>query len=381
MYKFIVVLLTVFCSQFLASEASVTLDPNDPRWKWMDEQIDQEFKPFERKGITKKLLDATIKKIPEISFGNALKRYQIINRQVIGPDGEAKDLLKRIIDLYHVPNVDIIVHLQDIIWEPKTLPGPVLATCKIKNSSEMMIHFPVQSWAEWANNFSKIIPPLSDNFSWEMKSGKVFWRGWCNDGDNYNDPNLWTLRPRGKLCYLSQHHPESIDAAFSGNHPWMLKTEIIDEFYRFFPKKMSTWDDYLSHKYLIDLDGYVASTPGCAWKLLSNSAVFKHASPFTLWYYTAIKPWVHFIPLQHDISDLLEKIEWARSHDAEAHQIAENGRRFILENAMPEHLYLYCYKVLVKYASLQRYQPSDTSSTPSSSSKKKSKHKSHKKYR
>ncbi len=344
----------------------------------MDEQIDQEFKPFERKGITEKLLDKIINKIPEISFGHALKRYQIINRQVIGPDGEGKDLLKRIIDLYRVPNVDIIIHSWDIIWEPKNLPGPVLATCKIKDFSEMMIHFPVQLWEEWENNFSKTINDLSEVFPWEMKAEKVFWRGWCNDGDNYNDSKSWTVRPRGKLCYLSQHHPESIDAAFSGNHPWVLNEDLEEEFYRLFPQKKATWEEYLAHKYLIDLDGYVASTPGCAWKLLSNSAMFKHESPFTLWYYTNLKPWVHFIPLRYDLGDLFEKIEWARSHDAEAHQIAENGRRFVLENAMPEHLYLYCYKVLVKYASLQRFQPSDHSSVSSSPSKKKSKHKSHK---
>ena len=46
------------------------------------------------------------------------------------------------------------------------------------------------------------------------------------------------------------------------------------------------------------------------------------------WYYDRIRPWEHFVPVKSDMSDLIEKIEWARSHDAEAQAIAANGRAF-----------------------------------------------------
>jgi len=116
----------------------------------------------------------------------------------------------------------------------------------------------------------------------------------------------------------------------------------------------------MQQKYLIDIDGLVAATPGCAWRLLSNCAVLKHDSRYTLWFYECLTPWVHYIPIKEDLSDIFQKLQWAKEHDAKAQQIAENGRRFAQGNIMPEHLYLYCYKVLLKYASLQQFTPQNT---------------------
>ena len=57
------------------------------------------------------------------------------------------------------------------------------------------------------------------------------------------------------------------------------------------------------------------------------------------------------------MSDLLEQIAWAKSHDAECRQIAENARAFALANLMPEQIYAYFHHVLQKYASLQSFRP------------------------
>ncbi len=66
---------------------------------------------------------------------------------------------------------------------------------------------------------------------------------------------------------------------------------------------------------------------------------------------------MHYIPLQDDLSDIFEKIEWARTHDMEAQDIAEQGHVFASKNLTIEPLLLYCYKVLAKYASLQQFNP------------------------
>lgn len=39
--------------------------------------------------------------------------------------------------------------------------------------------------------------------------------------------------------------------------------------------------------------------------------------------YMALKPWKHYVPIKRNLSDLLEKIEWAKEHDEEAKKIAK----------------------------------------------------------
>lgn len=345
------------------------LDWNDPKWAWMDQQISQDFRAFEqkkdpdflpfkprnKKTITERMLNCVMENRFTISFGDALTRLQVIDREVYGPEGEAKRLLQKVVKIYPVPDVDVIIHGQDIIFDYWKLQGPVLVTCK--TGGAMQILFPLQLWEYWIE-FTRNVESASQNSRWEDKIPKYFWRGKPNDADNYYDRNMWIQLRRGKFCNLSKQFPDLMDVAFSGHRDWrVLRDDLVEEFYAFFPKKEATWDEYIGHKYLPELDGYVAGTPGFAWKLLSNCAVFKHDSPYITWFHNALRPWVHYVPFKQDLSDIFEKLQWAKDHDEEMKQIAENGRQFAKENIMPEHLYLYCYKVLAKYASLQRFTP------------------------
>ena len=42
------------------------------------------------------------------------------------------------------------------------------------------------------------------------------------------------------------------------------------------------------------------------------------------------KPMEHYIPVKMDLSDLEAQINWAKSNDREAQQIAERGRRLAM---------------------------------------------------
>lgn len=375
MRRVLVFFLSV-CSLFSNPSDDLPLNWNDPKWAWMDEGIRLDFLYFEpkkpidlktaskkqirmhnrkRRGITEQMLDAVMYTRGKISFGYALDRFQVIGREVYGPEGESKRLLQKVAKLYPVPDVDVIIHGQDIIFNHWELKGPVLVTCKTGVGQQ--IFFPVQLWETWVQ-FAKQIDDLSEKIEWDKKVPKYFWRGKPNDADNYNDRTMWTKWRRGKFCYLSTQYPELMDVAFSGHRDSnTIRDDLVEEFYKIFPKKPATWEEYIGYKYLPELDGYVAGTPGYVWKLLSNCAVFKHDSPYQLWFYGQLSPWVHYIPFKEDLSDIFEKLQWAKEHEEEVKQIAENGRQFAKENLMPEHLYLYCYKVLVKYASLQRFTP------------------------
>ena len=90
--------------------------------------------------------------------------------------------------------------------------------------------------------------------------------------------------------------------------------------------------EFNRYKYQIDIDGNTNSWPGLFWKLLSGSPVLKVASPsgHRQWYYDRLRPWINFVPVAADMSDLVDKLRWLRQHDAAAHAIGERGQALAL---------------------------------------------------
>ena len=74
--------------------------------------------------------------------------------------------------------------------------------------------------------------------------------------------------------------------------------------------------DFLQYKYQINIDGTVAAYR-LPYLLSGDSAVLKHDSVYYEHFYKQIQPWVHYIPFKKDLSDIVEKIKWAQTHDEE----------------------------------------------------------------
>jgi hypothetical protein len=80
------------------------------------------------------------------------------------------------------------------------------------------------------------------------------------------------------------------------------------------------------HKYIIDLDGIVRTWNAFAWKMASGSTVLSADSPWDSFFTPLFQPWVHFVPLANDLSDVAEKLQWCRDNDEECRAIAERAR-------------------------------------------------------
>lgn len=86
--------------------------------------------------------------------------------------------------------------------------------------------------------------------------------------------------------------------------------------------------DSLKYKYLISVDGHSA-----AWKrpetiMASDSVLFKTTTKYYQWFYDGLQPFVNYIPVRPDTSDMMEKLEWARSHDDVVQQIIKNANLY-----------------------------------------------------
>lgn len=81
--------------------------------------------------------------------------------------------------------------------------------------------------------------------------------------------------------------------------------------------------------------------------MAGDAVVFKQDSEYYEHFYNELKPNVHYIPIRADLSDLVEKIRWAKAHDTEVRQIGSNGRLYATENLLPKDIICY-HAVLLK---------------------------------
>jgi glycosyltransferase involved in cell wall biosynthesis len=59
--------------------------------------------------------------------------------------------------------------------------------------------------------------------------------------------------------------------------------------------------------------------------------LLKTDSIWEQWYYDKLHPWVHYVPVENDFSDLDEKIKWCILHDTECQTIVKNSREFVFK--------------------------------------------------
>lgn len=77
--------------------------------------------------------------------------------------------------------------------------------------------------------------------------------------------------------------------------------------------------------------------------LAGNSVTFKQQSPFYEHFYNELKPMYHYIPVKRDLSNLVEKIDWARRNDDIARKISRESQNFVNERLTPDKIL--CYHV------------------------------------
>lgn len=105
------------------------------------------------------------------------------------------------------------------------------------------------------------------------------------------------------------------------------------------------------YKYQLNIDGTVAAYR-FPYLLAGDSLVFKQESKYYEFFYKQVEPYEHYIPVKRDLSDLVEKLRWAKKHDEVAYKISRNGQLFARENLMPQNIFCY-HAVLLKVKTLE----------------------------
>jgi len=149
--------------------------------------------------------------------------------------------------------------------------------------------------------------PVNKLPDWHSRSNAVFWRG------KHTGNTTPTLRYR------------VVDKLFGVPDTDCLFTHVIKRGYEN-PNYFSDRVDYTKfweYKIFLIIDGMcIASNHmwgfaiGCVPLMISNARC---------WFQDLIVPFEHYIPVKHDLSDLMEQITWVREHDDDAKRISFNA--------------------------------------------------------
>ncbi len=180
--------------------------------------------------------------------------------------------------------------------------------------------------------------------SFEKKISKVFWRGALsgtilakrqpiNTLAVFNDflAGQWSeadtldrLREFSRFRVTQQaSSPSPIDAKIVLGRGQLSLKEV--SFLRPLLSEKVSQDAQLQYKYLLCLQGYdIASS--LYWMMNSQSVVFKEQYDWEIFCDCHFKAWEHYVPVQADAQDILEKFDWCEEHPVEAKRISENAR-------------------------------------------------------
>lgn len=344
---------------------------------WMVAQLKEDFAPFEERKITSEMVEKTYDQIlNSIGFVPKIYHFRILNNQLYKfvPDGApfsdtdslTEKALKTLLWAAQVPNCDFVFCAVDgvperhvpsdyyLVEDPND-QAPVLAQAKRETlAPRYVVLVPDQlSLSDQWYRASQEVLEASRNTSWDKKKPIAVWRGGLSDTGEPTDGRFsknYATTPRFKLCEMGKEMPDLIDAGFFN----LDCKEMEDVATRLgFCKGSRSKNEHIAAKYLPVLDGQMCTYPGYQWRLLSNSVCLKQESDQVQWFYKALQPYVHYIPIKNDLSDLVEKINWAKEHDAEAAAIGERARTFALEGLLYEDTYYYLHLALAEYAKHQ----------------------------
>ncbi|KAK3578461.1 hypothetical protein CHS0354_038550 [Potamilus streckersoni] len=232
------------------------------------------------------------------------KIYRKTHGQHVGFKMFSDAILLSITRKVQLPDIEFFVNLGDWPLEKRKVsdnPLPIFSWCGSDDTRDIVMptYDITESTQEMMQRVSLDVLSVMGNSgtAWQNKSDKGFWRG--------RD----SRQERLDLVVMSRSEPELIDAALT--HMFFFPKD--DKKYGELVKSISFFD-FFKYKYQINIDGTVAAYR-FPYLLAGDSVVLKHDSIYYEHFYKQLKAYEHYIPFKRDLSDLKEKLQWAKDND------------------------------------------------------------------
>ena len=209
---------------------------------------------------------------------------------------------------------------------------------------------------------------------WSKRNSKLIWRGGPT-GFNFNwkhvyltedsseKPNAVTdhnVAPRANLCNFAGQHTDMIDFAFSSPFmtSWPLKPISCRISSPANPGEftLSYREQQSNFKYILDIEGYSWSSR-LKEIIKLDMLVFRVENKYIDFTSQLLVAGKHYVSIDRSLSNLGEKLKWARENDLEAQNIKNTGFLFSSQYMSADAELCYWYFLLNEYSKRQSFQP------------------------
>ncbi|KAJ8920943.1 hypothetical protein NQ315_015736 [Exocentrus adspersus] len=314
--------------------------------------IANDLQVFKKEGISRKLIESVKSKGTKYQIiQNTLYRDEscMFPARCAGIEHFLLELLPKL------PDMEFIINTRDWpqIHKHYGVFGPVFSFSKTSEYHDIM--YP--AWSFWEggpaislyprgigrwDNHRNTLGNIANKTRWDDKIPKAFFRG------------SRTSSERDPLVLLSRERPKLVDAMYTKNQAWKSDADTLHAP----PAREVSFEEHCKYKYLFNFRG-VAASFRFKHIMLCKSLVFHVGDDWLEFFYPALKPWIHYIPVESNASKqkMRELIEFAVQHDDLAREIAENGYNVIWNNLRMKDVSCYWNKLLKRYAKLLTYKP------------------------
>ena len=115
---------------------------------------------------------------------------------------------------------------------------------------------------------------------------------------------------------------------------------------RYLPPNPIPVRDYYARYQVAVVMGGIGAAFRLTHHLSTETAVVLQDYAYELWYTKYLIPFVHYIPLKQDLSDLNGTLVWIRQHPTAVRRIANNGKRYYNEYLRPACLENHIWELL-----------------------------------
>lgn len=105
------------------------------------------------------------------------------------------------------------------------------------------------------------------------------------------------------------------------------------------------------YAYILNIEGHV-SAYRLSYEMSFGSVVLIVGSEWHMWFQRFMLPWVHYVPVKEDLSDLVSIVEWCKEHDQECEIIAQNGLEFYHKYLNYESILDYLQKIIIELSQI-----------------------------
>ena len=177
-------------------------------------------------------------------------------------------------------------------------------------------------------HFRDIQEVKKHDIPFHKKKDGLIWRGTTT---GYGFGNFIPKRSTSREILIKKYcNPESLEKNIDVGLSSLVQNGRKNErLYKDFLRTRKPIKDQLNYKYILSVEGNDVAT-NLKWILYSNSVLFMPKPCIESWIMEShLQPFIHYIPITDNFSDLEEKIQWCNEHEKECLQIIENSKEYI----------------------------------------------------